>query len=148
MEHGEPAETRELRSGVPPWRKPDPDLRGKRLHESIHIDVAIVGAGITGAMLAYTLAAGGVPVAVIDSGQPGGGSTAASTALLLWDLDTGLVELRATHGRDRAADIYRRSHAAFLGLRELIAGLRIDCSWNPRPALFLAGMEEGAVSSL
>ena len=42
--------------------------------------VTVVGAGIVGAALAYTLARRGVAVTVIDKGQPGGGATSHSFA--------------------------------------------------------------------
>ena len=45
-------------------------------------DVAVVGAGITGAFTAYMLAKAGLGVTVLDKRHPGEGSTAASTALM------------------------------------------------------------------
>lgn len=53
-------------------------------------DVLVVGAGITGAMIADALVASGFDVLVVDKRQSGCGSTSASTALLLYELDTPL----------------------------------------------------------
>lgn len=45
-------------------------------------DVLIVGAGIVGSALAYHLARAGAEVTIIDTGEPGGGTTSASFAWL------------------------------------------------------------------
>ncbi|MCS5654718.1 MAG: FAD-dependent oxidoreductase, partial [Dehalococcoidia bacterium] len=42
--------------------------------------VTVVGAGIVGSAIAYTLARRGAAVTVIDKGQPGGGATSHSFA--------------------------------------------------------------------
>ena len=44
------------------------------------LNVTVVGAGIVGAAIAYSLAKRGVPVTVIDRGRPGGGATSHSFA--------------------------------------------------------------------
>ena len=44
-------------------------------------DVAVIGAGITGALIARELAASGLDVVVLDRREAGWGSTSASTAV-------------------------------------------------------------------
>ena len=58
-------------------------LRGQ--HET---EVAIVGGGMTGAMIAATFAEANVNVMVVEAERAGLGSTAASTALLLQEPDS------------------------------------------------------------
>ena len=59
---------------------------------------SIVGGGMTGALVALTFATEGIPVALLEAGCVGCGSTAASSALLLQEPDRGLAELAARYG--------------------------------------------------
>ena len=45
-----------------------------------NLNVTVVGAGIVGAAIAYSLAKRGVAVTVVDKGRPGGGATSHSFA--------------------------------------------------------------------
>ena len=72
----------DLRSGCPYWL-----LRGDRfppypqLEHDAQCDVAIIGGGITGALVAHYLANAGISAVLVDRRQPGCGSTMASTGL-------------------------------------------------------------------
>ena len=59
----------------------------------------VVGGGITGALIADALSHHGHEVAVIEQRDIGWGSTAASTALLQYEIDTHLLELAQRYGR-------------------------------------------------
>jgi glycine/D-amino acid oxidase-like deaminating enzyme len=124
------------RNGVRPAYQP--------LEQSFKTDIAIIGGGITGALAAEHLTARGFSVVVIDREQPGFGSTAASTAMLQWEIDRTLGELEALYGFERAAGIYRRSGACVAGLAKLIAAHGITCGFQPRNTLYLANNHEGA----
>lgn len=60
-------------------------------------DVVVIGAGITGSMLAHRLTADGHKVIVIDRRDICTGSTSASTALLQYEIDITLVEMGGNH---------------------------------------------------
>ncbi|ACE90297.1 putative sarcosine oxidase protein [Rhizobium etli CIAT 652] len=137
-DHGQMVSGRSLwgQTGIrPAWQPVD---------QSLSTDVAVIGCGITGALIAEHLAARGFSVAIIDREQPGFGSTAASTAMLQWEIDSTLSELEAWYGFERAAGIYRRSAAAVAGLAKLIAANAIACGFRPRNTLYLAANQEGA----
>ncbi len=59
-------------------------------------DVAIVGAGITGALVAHHLSQAGCDVVVLDRHDAAAGSTAATTGLLQYETDTPLTALAAS----------------------------------------------------
>jgi glycine/D-amino acid oxidase-like deaminating enzyme len=82
-------------------------------------------------------------VVLIDSEPPGRGSTAASTAMLQWEIDTPLAELVDLYGWAHATDVYRRSFKAVEGLTALVKSLDLACHYRPRTTLYLAGGEVG-----
>lgn len=103
-----------LRTVVPP------------LERDVRTDVAIVGAGITGALVADALIREGVGVVVLDRRDLGQGSTAASTALLQYDLDIPLSRLERIVGRESARRAYRVGVEAIDNLEQLARELRVD----------------------
>jgi glycine/D-amino acid oxidase-like deaminating enzyme len=103
--------------------------------------VLIVGCGITGSLMAEQLTRQGLDVVVIDRELPGKGSTAASTAMLLWEIDRSLVELTHLYGFDRAARAYRASHQAVHGLKALVQRLGLPCEMRNKDSLYLAAGE-------
>ncbi|WP_380876371.1 FAD-dependent oxidoreductase [Sphingomonas sp. DBB INV C78] len=128
----------DLRGGRPCWRDAAHDkVKADPLPSTV--DVAIVGAGIMGAMVAERLSRDGHRVALLDRRPPALGATAASTALVMWAVDVPLSMLSQRIGSDKAAQAWRRVHRAVCDLAELIEGQGIDCSWRARPELYLAG---------
>jgi glycine/D-amino acid oxidase-like deaminating enzyme len=57
------------------------------LNHDIKTDIAVMGAGISGALVANQLCRAGYKVVVVDRRHVGLGSTAASTALLQYEID-------------------------------------------------------------
>ncbi|KQV63986.1 FAD-dependent oxidoreductase [Rhizobium sp. Root1220] len=114
------------------------------LAENIKVDALVVGGGITGALIGQNLSERGLSVVIVDREEPGLGSTAASTAMLQWEIDRTLTELEDFYGFERAVGIYRRSAASVAGLAKLIAAHRIPCCFRPRQSLLLTSNHEGA----
>ena len=108
------------------------------LTEDVKCDVAVVGAGITGALVAETLTDAGLDVVVVDKRDVAAGSTAASTALLSWELDSGLADLSEMIGREGAAQAYRASLDAVDTIERLAATMPGQCGFARRPSLYLA----------
>lgn len=137
-------EKRNLRGGVPLWLDTSGGhVRTRAKLRSEACDVAIVGGGVSGGLIALTLARAGLDVVVVDRRQPGLGSTAASTAMIQYELDTPLRELCEKIGARRAVRAYRRSLKAVADLRALIAAEKIHCDWRDRDAVYLAGNKLG-----
>ncbi|MHC2621349.1 glycine/D-amino acid oxidase-like deaminating enzyme [Bradyrhizobium huanghuaihaiense] len=106
--------------------------------DSFRCEVLIIGAGITGALVAERLTRQGRQVVIIDREIPSLGSTVASTAMLLWEIDRPLFELTQLYGFEKAIRCYRASHQAAKGLISLVAHHRIACQMRPRVSLYLA----------
>jgi len=134
------SEIRNLRTGSPVWKfyeSKSPPVG--HLRASQKADVVIVGAGITGALIAEATTAAGLDTMIIDRRPPVRGSTFASTALLQFEIDTPLIHLAEQIGFEKAARAWRRSYAAVQGLSELVVRLGIPCDFRTRKALYLAG---------
>ncbi len=119
-----------------------PVLQLPRLKRDLNCEVAIIGGGISGALMAYHLTREGIQVVLVDRHQPGQASTAASTALLQYEIDTQLVELIDQIGRERAVAAYQASVDALLAFEPLVAELGDDCALIARPSLYLASRED------
>ncbi|OLP55156.1 N-acetylglucosamine-1-phosphate uridyltransferase [Rhizobium rhizosphaerae] len=128
----------DLHNGRSPWGLQHSPPQRRRLTDSMTTEVLIIGGGITGSLLAEHLVARGHEVTLIDSEQPGLGSTAASTAMLQWEIDQPLHRLSELYGFDAAAEIYRKSFSAVQGLTRLVADSGIDCQFSPRATLYIA----------
>src|SRR5579862_8721956 len=76
------------------------------LRENFNTDVAVIGAGITGALVAHHLLKAGLSVGVFDKRHVGTGSTAASTSLLQYEIDTPLHKLMKMTGEKNAIASY------------------------------------------
>src|SRR5690349_19945760 len=77
------------------------------LHQSVDCDIAIIGAGITAALVADALIATGKRIVALDSRDVAQGSTSASTALLQFEIDTHIVDLEPLLGAKPSIRDYR-----------------------------------------
>lgn len=77
------------------------------LKKNIKTDIVIVGAGISGALIADKLCKEGHEVIILDKKHPGFGSTSASTALLQYEIDTPLKKLIQLRGEKNAVQAYK-----------------------------------------
>jgi glycine/D-amino acid oxidase-like deaminating enzyme len=130
---------RDLRTGHSLWA----DSHGlgvpvRPLTAAIAVDVAVVGAGISGAFMAHELSKDH-SVAVLDRRAPLMGSTLASTALLQWEIDLPLTALAKKIGAANAKRAYLRSRQAIDTLKQIVAEERIVCGLKGKSSLYLSG---------
>lgn len=125
----------DLHSGVCYWPMVDGlGLVVPPLERDVECDVVIVGAGITGALVADAMTAEGLSVVAVDRRDIGQGSTAASTALLQYDIDVPLHRLRDDIGLHAANRAYLLGIEAIESLEEL--GRELACAVERRPSLY------------
>lgn len=98
----------------------------------------IIGAGVTGALVADALTAGGLGVVVLDRRAPACGSTAASTSLLSYEIDVGLVELAEMIGEESAVRAYQLSIRAVNDIAALAESLPEPVGHAQCPSICLA----------
>jgi glycine/D-amino acid oxidase-like deaminating enzyme len=112
------------------------------LDKSIDCDIAIIGAGITAAMVADSLIETGKRIVVLDARDIAQGSTAASTALLQYEIDTHLIDLTRMLGADRAMRAYLACAQSFSLLEQRFPELLPQAGYERRPSLYLASTEK------
>lgn len=97
----------DLRSGAAFWPTNSGLIRNyPALDHDEKADVLVIGAGITGALLTERLSRMGLDVVTLDRRDAARGSTSASTALLQYEIDTHLTDLRRLVGRAHADRAY------------------------------------------
>lgn len=132
-------EHHDLRGGSTPWDDGSYDTPASDHLPTTTVDVAICGAGITGAALAERLSAAGLSVAMLDRRPPGRGSTAASTALILWEADVPLTHLAKKIGEREAVRRWKAVHRASATLWHTIERCGIKSERTASPSLYIAG---------
>lgn len=134
---------RDLRSGRPLWADSAfIKAPASPLQRAISVEVAIVGAGISGALMAQELSRDH-EVVVLDRRPALTGSTLASTALLQWEIDLPLIDLARKTDPQTANRAYLRSRSAVEDLKRIVADAGIRCGFRQRAALYLAGDAHG-----
>ena len=116
----------------PPLRQPE------------RADVVVIGAGITGALVAHSLAGAGADVIVVDKRDVANGSSAATSGLLMHETDTSLVELSARVGEASARRAWQLGVEAIDHLEAAITTLPDRCGFERRDSLYLASSRRAA----
>jgi glycine/D-amino acid oxidase-like deaminating enzyme len=107
-------------------------------------DVIIVGAGISGALMAHSLVGKDLRILIVDRRVPVKGSSLASTAMIQHEIDVPLHALQKSIGIRKAQRVWQRSAGAVEQLAQIVRDLDVKCSFQRKRSLFLAGEEYGA----
>ncbi|HEY0596019.1 FAD-binding oxidoreductase [Sphingopyxis sp.] len=140
VSHASATHHRDLRTGQSIWSaRRRPSIEEKPLTRDVACDIVVVGAGISGALIAEQLSDAGFDVLIVDRRGPTDGSTAASTAMLQYEIDMPLHRLAERIGRDKAERIWRRSRQSVDALRERTERLGLDVDGATRGSIYLDG---------
>jgi glycine/D-amino acid oxidase-like deaminating enzyme len=137
-----------LRRGRPVWHDEGRDGQRPRRYPSLRghraCEIAIVGGGLTGALVAETFASEGVSVSLLESGRVACGSTVASSALLLREPDSGLTHLIRRYGRAAGRRIWTLSQEAVDDLVRRLRQRHVDCGLAERETVYYATTTDSA----
>jgi glycine/D-amino acid oxidase-like deaminating enzyme len=132
----------DLKSGYPFWAIKNGLMHAfPQLQKDIACDVAVIGGGISGALIANELAQNGHDVAVFEQRDIGWGSSSASTALLQYEIDTPMTDLAKWYGEDDAVLAYRACADAIPMLQALSAEVR-DVDFGRMYSLYYASRRQ------
>ena len=103
------------------------------LASDISVDVAVVGAGLTGITTAFLLQQAGRRVALLERRHAGGVDTGCTTAHLTAVIDSDLPALARTFGRDHAQAVWDAGLAAIDRIDAIVRDHEIACEfqWVP-----------------
>jgi len=119
-----------MRDGLPAAYPP--------LRHDARCEIAVIGGGVTGALMAWHLAEAGVDTLLVERREVAHGSTAGSTSLLQYEIDVPLHELALKLGPERAVRSYLCSQAAVGEIGALVRRLKLECGYQAKSSLFLA----------
>jgi len=105
-----------------------------KLSEDIRVDVAIVGAGITGITTAYLLSKKGLNVAVVDAGRILHGTTGHTTAKITAQHDLIYSEFISHFGKEKTRLYYEANHNALQFIKQTVEEFNIDCQFTEEDA--------------
>jgi glycine/D-amino acid oxidase-like deaminating enzyme/nitrite reductase/ring-hydroxylating ferredoxin subunit len=120
------------------WSEMAPLPPHRRLQGDVSVDVAIIGAGITGVTAARTLKRAGFRVAVIEARRIGKGESGKTTAHLTEVLDTRFHRLITRFGEDGARLAVRGQRTAIERIAAFVDELSIDCRFRRVPGFLYA----------
>ena len=134
----------DLKSGYPYWAVKNGLMHAfPPLQADASCEVAVIGGGISGALIADELSRHGHEVLVLEQRDVAWGSTAASTALLQYEIDTHLVDLARQFGEVDALMAYRACAEAIPQLQALAGDVR-DVDFAPMRSLYYASKRRHA----
>lgn len=112
------------------------------LESDVNTEILIIGGGITGALIAYQLIKEGKKIILVDKRDICNGSTAASTALLQYEIDVSLHELIKIRGLECAVDSYNNCKKAIFELREIIDTIKSTCHFEFKKSVYFCSSEK------
>lgn len=129
----------DLTTGVPYWLvKSGLPAAYPKLDRDVRCDLAIIGGGITGALLGHRFAEEGIHTVLLEGREMGYGSTGATTALLQYELDTHLTTLTDRIGTASAQRCYALCLEAIAGIERLARQVGESAEHSRRSSLYLA----------
>jgi glycine/D-amino acid oxidase-like deaminating enzyme len=136
---------------VPYWSDRFPKSRRPshpRLRGNPTADVVVIGGGLTGCACAWSFAAAGIDVVLLESETIGGGSTAGSPGLIREEFDTSFAEASAAYGVRAARLMWRAMRRASLDFAAALKRLSIRCDLAAEDLLLVSGRDPAAVRAL
>lgn len=134
----------DLHSGLPYWIVKNPLFNYYHpLRENHTVDVAIIGSGITGALVAHELCKAGIACSVFDKRSIATGSSAASTAQLQYEIDTPLCRLAEMNGIENAVLAYHASLQSISDVEQVLKATGAGAGFSNVSSIFLASDRKG-----
>lgn len=105
-------------------------------------EILVIGAGITGALIAYRLLKEGKKVIMVDTRDVCNGSSAASTAMLQYEIDVPLHKLIDQIGLTTAVSSYQDCEKAITTIKKIIDEVKSDCGFNFQKSIYFTSTKK------
>jgi len=115
---------------LPYWADSANIAASPQIDRDIDVDVAVVGAGITGLTAAYLLLAAGKSVVLLDRGRCAEIDTGHTTAHVTMVTDSRLSELVSQIGKPHAQAVWDAGLAAIAQIESVVTEHEIDCGFE------------------
>jgi glycine/D-amino acid oxidase-like deaminating enzyme/nitrite reductase/ring-hydroxylating ferredoxin subunit len=125
-----------VRERITYWTETADRFMGASLNRNLKVDVAIVGAGITGLTTALHLARQGKSVAILESRHIGSGTSGATNAHLASEYDHDYSELSRSYGDPSVRLIQSAMSEAIDIIESNVNELSIDCDFQRIPGYY------------
>lgn len=112
------------------------------LQKSIASQILIIGAGITGALIAYNLLKEGKKVVMVDRRDVCNGSTAASTSILQYEIDVPLHKLIDQVGLTCAVSSYKDCEKAITEIKKIADDIKSDCGYQAQKSIYFTSTKK------
>lgn len=116
------------------------------LKEDLETDVLIIGAGITGSLMAYKCLAKNYKTILLDKREVANGSTSASTSMLQYEIDVSLYKLSEMIGQSAAEANYWACYHAIDELQTIVEKVKSDCGFKKKQSLYFAATKKDVVN--
>jgi glycine/D-amino acid oxidase-like deaminating enzyme/nitrite reductase/ring-hydroxylating ferredoxin subunit len=126
------------------WIETTPDTDYPALTDGASVDVAVVGAGITGVTAAVLLKRAGKTVALIDARRIVRGATGYTTAKVTAGHGLSYTKIRDTFSADGARTYAQANLGALERIAQFVSEDGIDCDFERRPNYAFAEDDEQA----
>lgn len=131
----------DLHHGTTYWHQTQKDIEYPQLSKDESTEIVIIGAGMSGALIAYELLKEQHNIILIDKDIPGHGSSDGNTGLIQYNSDESLHDMIKTHGEHKAVDFYRLSMTGINLLHQIADELTEDTGYAKRDSLYLSAKQ-------
>lgn len=115
------------------WSQGAESSRYSPLAGDLQVDVAVVGAGITGLTAAYLLAEGGKTVAILEQNQVATGTTGSSTGNLYVPVSERLAAIAKKHNEQAVEEVAESRDAAITFIEDRVREFQLECDFQCVP---------------
>jgi glycine/D-amino acid oxidase-like deaminating enzyme len=112
------------------------------LHSEEECDVLVVGAGITGSLVAHQCIKDGYKTIVLDRREVCNGSTSATTSMLQYEIDVPLYELIEKIGEEGAVQSYEACSRAIDQLEKIAKSIKSEAGFVRKKSLYFASKKK------
>lgn len=109
---------------------------------NIETEILIIGAGITGSLIAHQCIKDGYKTTIIDRRDVANGSTSATTSMLQYEIDVPLYKLKTQIGDEAATKSYKACLASISKLEEITKEIKSNCGFKNKESLYFASYKK------